>query len=59
MERFNLNKLSEVEGKEQYRVEISNMLADLEKLDTEMDVKKAWETIRENIQISAKVSLLL
>jgi hypothetical protein len=24
-----------------------------------MDVKKAWETIRENIQISAKVSLLL
>jgi hypothetical protein len=27
MERFNLKKLNEVEGKEQYRIEISNMLA--------------------------------
>jgi hypothetical protein len=57
MERFNLKKLNEVEGKEQYRVEISNMFAALEKLDTEVDVNKAWETIRENIKISAKESL--
>jgi hypothetical protein len=27
MERFNLKKLDEVEGKEQYRVEISNRFA--------------------------------
>jgi ABC-type cobalamin/Fe3+-siderophores transport system ATPase subunit len=27
MERFNLKKLNEVEGKEQYRVEISNRFA--------------------------------
>jgi hypothetical protein len=46
MERFNLMKLSEVEDKEQYRVEISNRFAALENLDTEMDVNKAWETIR-------------
>jgi hypothetical protein len=52
MERFNLKKLNEVEGKEQYRVEISNRFAALEKL--EVDVNKAWETIRENIKISAK-----
>jgi hypothetical protein len=32
MERFNLNKLNEVEGKEQYHVEISNMFAALENL---------------------------
>jgi hypothetical protein len=47
MERFNFNKLNKVEGKEQYCVEISNRFAALEKLDTEVDVNKAWETIRE------------
>jgi hypothetical protein len=57
MERFNLKKLNEVEGKEQYLVEISNMFAALENLDTEVDVNKAWETIRGNIKISAKESL--
>jgi hypothetical protein len=38
MERFNLKKLNEVEGKEQYCVEISNRFAALENLDTEVDV---------------------
>jgi hypothetical protein len=42
MERFNLKKLNEVEGKEQYHVEISNRFA--------------CETIK-NIKISAKESL--
>jgi hypothetical protein len=32
MERFNLNKLNEVEGKEQHRVEISNRFAAFENL---------------------------
>jgi hypothetical protein len=54
---FNLKKLKEVEGKEQYRVEISNRFAALEKLDTELEVNNASETIRENIKISAKESL--
>jgi hypothetical protein len=40
MERFNLKKLNKVEGKEQYRVEISNRFAALENLDTEVDVNK-------------------
>jgi hypothetical protein len=57
MERFNLKKLDEVEGKEQHRVEISNRSAALENLDNDVDIKRAWETIRENIKISAKVSL--
>jgi hypothetical protein len=56
-ERFNLKILSEVEGKERYRGEISNRFAALENLDTEGDVNKAWETIRENIKISAKEGL--
>jgi hypothetical protein len=34
MERFNLKKLNEVEGLEQYRVEVSNRFAALEELDT-------------------------
>jgi hypothetical protein len=33
MERLNLKKLNEVEGKEQYRVEVSNRFAALEDLD--------------------------
>jgi hypothetical protein len=40
-----------------YRVEISNRFVALENLDTEGDVNKAWETIRENIKIFAKESI--
>jgi hypothetical protein len=36
MERFNLKKLNEVEGKEQYCVEISNRFTALENLETEV-----------------------
>jgi hypothetical protein len=57
MERFNLMKLNEVEGKEQNCVEISNGFAALENIDTEVDVNKAWETIRDNVNFSAKESL--
>jgi hypothetical protein len=45
-ERFNLKKLNEAEGKEQYRVEISNRFAALENLDTEVDNNRVWETIK-------------
>jgi hypothetical protein len=34
MERFNLKKLNEVEGKEQYRVEISNRFRSFGKIMT-------------------------
>jgi hypothetical protein len=50
MVSFNLKKLNEADGKEQYRVEISNRFAALENLENEMDVNKAWETIREYIK---------
>jgi hypothetical protein len=49
-EGFNLKKLNEVEGKEQYCVEISNRFTALENLHTEVDINRAWETIRENIK---------
>jgi hypothetical protein len=51
MQKFNLNKLKEVEVKEQYRVEISNRFAALEYLDTEVDINRAFETIRENMKM--------
>jgi hypothetical protein len=54
---FNLKELKEVKVKEQYRVEISNRFAALEELDTEMDINRAWETIRGSTKISAKESL--
>jgi hypothetical protein len=41
MESVNLKKLSEVEGKEQYRVEISNRFAVLENLNAEVDINRA------------------
>jgi hypothetical protein len=57
MERFNLKKLKDVEGKEQVHVEVSNRFAALEDLDTEVEINSAWETIGESIKISAKESL--
>jgi hypothetical protein len=48
MERFNLEKLKEVEGKEQYRVEVSNRFADLEDLEAEVEINSAQETIGKN-----------
>jgi hypothetical protein len=57
MERFNLKKLNEAEGEEQYRVEVSNRFADLEDLDAEVEINSAWGTIGENTKISAKESL--
>jgi hypothetical protein len=57
VERFNLKKLNGAEGKEQYRVEVSNRFAAFEDLDAEMEINSAWETIRGNIKIAAKESL--
>jgi hypothetical protein len=57
MERFDLRKQNNAELKEQYQVKISNRFAAWENLDGIVDIKRAWESIRENIKISAKVSL--
>jgi hypothetical protein len=58
MERFNLKKLHEAEGKQQYRVEVSSRLAVLEHFDTEMEINNsAWLINRETINISAKECL--
>jgi hypothetical protein len=57
MERFNLKKLNEVEGKEQFRVEVSNKFATLEDLDAEVEISSGWEMTRGSLKIAAKESL--
>jgi hypothetical protein len=37
-----------LEGKEKYRVEVSNRFAALKDLDAEAEINSAWEMIREN-----------
>jgi hypothetical protein len=46
-EMFNLWKLNEGECKKMCHVEVSDRIAALEDLDTKMEIKSAWETIRE------------
>jgi hypothetical protein len=50
MERFNLKKLKQGKGKEQYRFEVSIRFAPLEDLNSEVDINSAWETIREKLK---------
>jgi hypothetical protein len=57
LERFDLKQLDDVEVKEKYQIEISNMFAALESLDESFDINNAWESIRENIKTSAKDNL--
>jgi hypothetical protein len=57
VERFNLKQLTEEEVKEQYQVTMKNKFAALENLDDNGDINKAWETVTENIRISAKESI--
>jgi hypothetical protein len=57
MERFCLEKLNKVEGKEQYHVEFSNRFTALENLNNMLDINSAWETSRENIKMLGQDSL--
>jgi phosphomevalonate kinase len=42
---------------EQNRLKVSNRLAALDDLDSEVEINSAWKVIRENIKISAKENL--
>jgi hypothetical protein len=58
-ERFNLKRLSELDVRKQYQINISNRFASLENLNVSEDINRAWENIKESIKISAKESLWL
>jgi hypothetical protein len=51
MERFNIKKLNEVEGKEHYHVEVSYRYAALQDLDAVVNINSTWETSREDFKI--------
>jgi hypothetical protein len=57
VQRFNLRKLNELEGRKQYRVKISNKSAVSENLSGNKDINTAWENIRAYIKTSSKQSL--
>jgi hypothetical protein len=57
MERFNLQKLSVVEVREQYQIKIPKRFGALEILNDSNDTNTDWENIKESIKISAKESL--
>jgi hypothetical protein len=57
MERFSSKKLNKIRGNETYHVEVSNRFAAVANLDAEVEINSAWQTIRENINISVKESL--
>jgi hypothetical protein len=57
LEIFDLKKVDDVEVKEKYQVEISNRVAGLDSLGESFDINNSWESIRENIKISAKENL--
>ena len=59
MNGFNLRKINEPEVKGQYRIEITNVSASLDNLSDDEDVDRTWENIKENIETSAKESLVL
>jgi hypothetical protein len=49
VERFNLRKLSELEVRKQYQIEITDRFAVVENLIDSKDINRAWENIKENI----------
>jgi hypothetical protein len=56
-ETFNLKKLNDRDVKEQYQVIIRKKFAALENLEDSGDINRAWDSIRENIKISAQESI--
>jgi len=58
-ERFELRKLNELEVRKEYQIGITNRFAALENLSSSEDIKRGWENIKENKNISTKESLVL
>jgi hypothetical protein len=57
VERFNVKQLNEEEVKEQYQLTIQKKFAALENFVDNGDINGTWDTIREDIRISAKENI--
>jgi hypothetical protein len=58
-EKFSIRKLSEMQVRKQYQSRNSKRFAALENLNNSEDINRVWENIEENVQTSAKKSLIL
>jgi hypothetical protein len=47
VERFNLKKLSEIQVRKQFQIELSKRFAALENLNDSEDINRAWENIKD------------
>jgi hypothetical protein len=56
-ERLNIKKLNVRDVAEQYQVTIRNKFAALVNLEDNGDINRSWDSIRENIKISAQENL--
>jgi hypothetical protein len=52
-EIFILKKQSELEVRKQYQIKISNRFAALENLNVSEDINRAWEHIKENLNLKS------
>jgi hypothetical protein len=52
VERFNLKKLSEMEVRKQFQIELSNRFSALENLNDSKDINRAWENIKKTKNLS-------
>ena len=50
VERFNLRKVSELEVRKQYQIDVMNRCATLESLDDSQDINMAWEDFKGNLK---------
>jgi hypothetical protein len=57
VDRYNLKKLSEIENRKQFQIELSNRFEALMNLNDSEDINRAWENIKKNIKILAKETL--
>jgi hypothetical protein len=57
IDRFNLKKLNEGGVKEHNQVTIKSRFSALEILDSNGDITRVWDAIRENIEMPAKYSV--
>jgi hypothetical protein len=57
LERINLKKLSELEVRKQCQIDTSNSSTALWNLNDVEDIKRAWESVKENFRFVPKESL--
>ena len=57
LERINLKKLSELEVRKQYQIDISNSFTALWNLNYIEDIRRVWESVKDYIRYPAKESI--